>query len=554
MGLLVKVIIVFLMFTSSAYAACGSWSGSGTSGSPHTATAANGTRDEVAACITAITSSQGPYVKIIILTDTQTWTSGVVIDMTDESDPAPNFTSVTNLAIQGAGKTLTLITHSAAWTPIYQEALFFVTLKTGKFFDMSEMYLNGNGKSSQGVIYFYAPTFLNEQLFRVHGMKIEDNYRGIYVSGAYGLIDGNEFVGRGHDVDVHGNLASRALADADLLGLATAGQAVYIENNTFDASASQSGDCGWDAYEYSRYVFRYNTLQGCNSGHHGNESGFRGNHLSEIYNNKFIANSTANMTEGLRFRGGTGVVFNNVWENGTKNWTGTFFYLFDYRSAPAYEGTHTASAGATLTDSAQDFTVESYRGFPTSLYVVNQTTGAYCDVSAYDTTTATCTLSSGQWSTGDRYVMNYWNPATGSPSVACNGYSTYAVFPTAHDGNTEPLATWYGYPCQDQIGRSSESGTPAVQALLPLYIWNNTYGTTSNATATVNSEGRQALHIVQGRDYYDNTQMPGYSMYTCPHPLAGSGSCTSTAGTAGYLLGNVPSSFGGGTFSGGSFQ
>jgi hypothetical protein len=88
------------------------------------------------------------------------------------------------------------------------------------------------------------------------------------------------------------------------------------------------------------------------------------------------------------------------------------------------------------------------------------------------------------------------------------------------DGNEDSS----GYPCMDQIGRATDAGDGTVhpQALEPLYEWNNTY---NGADVDIildppfNNLPIMAEHLKKNRDYYNNTQRPGYKPYTYPHPL-----------------------------------
>jgi hypothetical protein len=93
----------------------------------------------------------------------------------------------------------------------------------------------------------------------------------------------------------------------------------------------------------------------------------------------------------------------------------------------------------------------------------------------------------------------------------CNGSST-------HDGNTPGGE---GYPCKDQIGRGSN------QSLMGVYLWNNNdRGNTAPAAEIAgmfDHTRAKTLHILQGRDYYDNQPKPGYTPYTYPHPLVSAG-------------------------------
>jgi hypothetical protein len=56
-------------------------------------------------------------------------------------------------------------------------------------------------------------------------------------------------------------------------------------------------------------------------------------------------------------------------------------------------------------------------------------------------------------------------------------------------------------------------------ALEPTYSWNNTYVPTgASVDLTVNPTN--VWIEVEGRDFYNNTPMPGYKAYVYPHPLA----------------------------------
>ncbi len=90
------------------------------------------------------------------------------------------------------------------------------------------------------------------------------------------------------------------------------------------------------------------------------------------------------------------------------------------------------------------------------------------------------------------------------------------------------------YPCTRQIGQG-HNGTSQITD--PVYIWGNTN------TGTIELDGNDPAcgtltisDVLQAdRDYYLATKS-GYAEYTCPHPLAGTGSC-SGVGASGYTVG-----------------
>ena len=81
----------------------------------------------------------------------------------------------------------------------------------------------------------------------------------------------------------------------------------------------------------------------------------------------------------------------------------------------------------------------------------------------------------------------------------CDGSSSY-------DGNEDSN----GYPCYDQFGRGPN------QSSAPFHEWEN-YLDGENADVYVQSVSTQ--HIQEDRDYFNDTQLPGYTPYTYPHPL-----------------------------------
>jgi len=91
----------------------------------------------------------------------------------------------------------------------------------------------------------------------------------------------------------------------------------------------------------------------------------------------------------------------------------------------------------------------------------------------------------------------------------CDGSSSF-------DGNEESS----GYPCVDQVGRGQESYNPPPgdsQALEAVYEWNNHTNGGQNIDCYVRSVYQ--AHIQENRDYFNDTQKPGYTPYTYPHPL-----------------------------------
>lgn len=83
------------------------------------------------------------------------------------------------------------------------------------------------------------------------------------------------------------------------------------------------------------------------------------------------------------------------------------------------------------------------------------------------------------------------------------------------DGNQESN----GYPCRDQIGRSTDL-PEGQQTLEPLYEWGNFYnGADMDIVLNPGMCAQMADHIQENRDFYNDLTRPGYTPYVYPHPL-----------------------------------
>ena len=141
---------------------------------------------------------------------------------------------------------------------------------------------------------------------------------------------------------------------------------------------------------------------------------------------------------------------------------------------------------------------------------------------------------------GTGYLFNnhfyMWQPVTyyGEPAamqLAC--YRCRGIGDAPGQSYDENLGSPYpkGYKLSQQCG----TGGPGPHTLVPLYEYNNTGS--GNMPANIDFSSDSPTYIASGRDYYNDAQKPGYSQYTCPHPLAGSGTCNySVAGTEGYSI------------------
>ena len=95
------------------------------------------------------------------------------------------------------------------------------------------------------------------------------------------------------------------------------------------------------------------------------------------------------------------------------------------------------------------------------------------------------------------------------------------VFNIRRRGNQIPCQT--KYPAARQIGQSFRNGGPGTE---PVYIWGNYGGGNFNNPGIVDwqpdecGQGQLAAdYLKRGRDYFTETERPGYSPYPYPHPL-----------------------------------
>jgi hypothetical protein len=72
------------------------------------------------------------------------------------------------------------------------------------------------------------------------------------------------------------------------------------------------------------------------------------------------------------------------------------------------------------------------------------------------------------------------------------------------------------------VNRATGKAAWPHQALEPSYSWNDIYTPTGDSVNFKTGAGNHKLQQ-EGRDYYNNTPMPGYEPYTYPHPLVSGG-------------------------------
>jgi hypothetical protein len=303
----------------------------------------------------------------------------------------------------------------------------------------------------------------------------------------------------------------------------------FIEDNYIDSSATGVGG-GPDDLEGARWVWRHNHCYSMQVQSHGTENArWHGGRAREVYNNDFhFSQGYVGGVGGIRsgvtlfhdntidgqwpgdsmyqmqayrsffkwpctgcFAGATG---DNPWDVNSTEPDGSHIdghppYLFE-------TGTATGGGQTTIVDTTKNWTPNQWAGFTAKFIGDNQV--AHITGNTSNTLTVQFYTDSGGghvWRAGDGYQIHKLLIALDQPS---RGQGDLIV------GDT-PM--------------NSRTGTAAWpnQRLEPTYSWNNIY--TPNNTPVNITVGTGGFMLVEGRDFFNNKPMPGYTPYTYPHPL-----------------------------------
>ena len=408
------------------------------------------------------------------------------------------------ITLQGAGPDRTVIIDEVP-AEVRQNSLIRVESKEGKPLRITGFtFRGGRTKMKWNGVIAITGTCKN---WRVDHIKFEKlRTSGIRTFGhTYGVIDHCTFLLDGTQgvVVFHNGWNGASYGDgswADDLYLGTE-KAVYIEDNRFVFTRPMQTV---DSMGGGRFVFRHNTVLNGVAGNHGTESSGRNRSCRsyEIYANTFKTESA--WWTAIFLRGGTGVIYDNVFEgyragiivknfrdfHAFKPWgaaDGTSPY--DKNDGVTYEsGEHTGQNGQRLLQcDGKNWKPNQWVGY--SLH--NKTKGKSSTIVA-NTADTISTLADSYgppltWDKGDKFVI------------------------------------LRAYPCIDQVGRGKgvllSNWDPPLprrwpeQAAEPLYEWNNTL---NGGDADIVSG---SPHVREGRDFYNDKPMPGYKPYPYPHPL-----------------------------------
>jgi hypothetical protein len=312
---------------------------------------------------------------------------------------------------------------------------------------------------------------------------------------------------------------------------------IFIEDNCFNDTTGHT-NATVDDWDGARWVLRHNHMYDMDAQTHGTEIGLnRGSRCAEMYNNDFhwtvqisalggirsgglITHDNAH--DGVRPGGGMtlqpyrifirfpdfwgGASGDNPWDNNVTEPDGTHVdghppYLFESGTAGA------GSNQTTIVDTTKNWTPNRWAGYTAKRVSDN----GIMTIAGNSNNRLTGYYHSGYgggvtWQVGDQYQIHRVLIALDQP----------------------------GRGRGDLINRNNPAWPH--QALEPCYSWNDIYTPTG---AHINMGlGPSAFAVLQeGRDYFNETRMPGYTPYTYPHPLTKSlpppqstGSMTLTSG------------------------
>lgn len=288
----------------------------------------------------------------------------------------------------------------------------------------------------------------------------------------------------------------------------------YVEDNYFTNSwgygAVMDGQGGMVV------VFRHNVIEGDFLSAHGTESGgrLRSPRRWEIYNNTFSGYNGQQV--GMEFRGGTGPIFSNSFTGSWKaiarlsvyrsthafpSWGGiTGVNGFDSNSPTIYyTGTQGGgNANGIFTPSVNPSWAVNQWSSPTGNYILyDPVYGRFSEIQS-NTATAIYVIGDIFQTTIPWYFTN---------GLTYEIHQTYRSFGAPGAGQGDLL--------------SGQTPTPAWphELLEPIYFWSNTL----NGVAAQPILDAKTTRIQLGREWLDDTVMPGYTPFIYPHPLQNAG-------------------------------
>jgi len=423
-----------------------------------------------------------------------TWTTGVTLPNSTGAAVPDSFA----ISLKGAGASSsgTVITYGGTGVTLLNvNPPYMYNIKypaTLGHYDISGFYMTGGDPAyySGNHMAISGPTGWKN--VRVHDMLFEGGTQASIVATASvaGLVDHCTFQGDMGAFKFYGQ------GEADWTTPLVLGTAdfFFVEDNTFNF-ADDMGNLGriiFDLYNGGRVVVRHNSAKyGFFETHDMTRSGLPSGNAWEVYDNTLWSDTWK--WEGFTMASGTGVIFGNTITGPYQHPIGGL----DYKSDPSL--------------------VAQYLNYMTQMPNVLVCDGN--DPADQDVPVA-CQLTPSL--------------ATSNGFTACPSGQQVSSPLTALPSGVM-ASTMAGWRCQYQMGTQ---GMGAAATSYPIYVWDNTIApvtTVSCATGcsyidSLNGTGLNGLfitdgaqHVVENRDFFNDTKRPGYTPFTYPHPLAAAG-------------------------------
>jgi hypothetical protein len=439
---------------------------------------------------------------VIIPPGTATWTTKLEIDKA--------------ITLKGSGIGQTVIRDG-----VVGDSLMLWTLVAGNISRMTGIEFNDNGRSGNIYCIRFFGNNTDGSRLRVDNCRF-DHLLGfsVVVDDCLGVIHDNEFLFTPTNIPIYvfhkhwngGEYANKSWEDDCNFGTENF---LFVEDNII---TSDSAYAAVDSYGGSRIVFRHNTLTNCYFEVHGTDSAgiFRGGRAFEIYSNTFTGPTLgAYIVNG---RSGTFIIYDNeVYDNeGAK--ISLVYYRAAYPFSPwgpmtgynewddndplnpiseevADSGTSNGGiyASPTVTVTGAGWTPNQWTG-----YVI------------YKTSTNSSPQKASLIHENTEDTITYFKPGFTEDYMLFESGDTFEINRVIH--------------ALDQPGRgqgtmvvATDPPTPPIgwndQITEPTYAWNNDGG-----EETIIIEGYPGL-IREDEHFFNNTEAPGYTPYTYPHPL-----------------------------------
>ena len=462
---------------------------------------------------------------VIIPAGTAAWTSGLTIT---KSITIQGQTTVNS--DNGTSNDQTILVDNLIHVP-GDQGFFHCTTNAGQSLRITGITFTGEGGRSNGTYYNGAVRFYGtSNQVRIDHCHFTNLYHSNYIaaySTIYGVADHLVLDNMPSQQGQQRVFNGTGYGDLEFSQPANYGSGNffffednYINNTGGPFSAQGGNDAGWGG----RFVVRHCHLFDVEILCHGTElDRHRGGRAQEIYNNDYHWSYTTHM-DGIR--SGSLIVHDNTYVGNLPYGYSLQTYRLFYNYGSVWlgasgdnnwdinvtesDGTHVNGHPPYLFDSG---TVSSGSFAPPVTYLTDTSKNWITNQWAYYTVRRVSDNFIGQIisNTSNTLTMRYYTPTGNQVPTwrAGNRYQIHKVL-IALD---QP-----GRGRGDLITGDTPPPVWPHQQIEPCYSWNNIHspgGEHINFTPA----GSSSQTLLQGRDYYNDTPMPGYTPYIYPHPL-----------------------------------